>query len=31
MLISLDDLVDYAYSKKVSELFTKGSRHPNIS
>jgi hypothetical protein len=30
-LIVLDDLMDSAYSKKVSELFTKGSHHRNIS
>jgi hypothetical protein len=30
-LIVLDDLVDSAYSTKVSELFTKGSHHRNIS
>ena len=29
-LIVLDDLMDSAYSKKVSELFTKGSHHRNI-
>ena len=27
----LDDLIDTAYSSKVSELFTKGSHHRNIS
>jgi len=27
----LDDLLDSAYSTKVSELFTKGSHHRNIS
>ena len=30
-LIVLDDLMDSAYSAKVSELFTKGSHHLNIS
>jgi len=30
-LIELDDLVDSAYSAKVSHLFTKGSYHRNIS
>ena len=30
-LIVLDDLMDTAYSTKVSELFTKGSHHRNIS
>ena len=30
-LIVLDDLMDSAYSTKVSELFTKGSNHRNIS
>jgi len=30
-LIMLDDLMDSAYSTKVSELFTKGSHHRNIS
>jgi hypothetical protein len=30
-LIVLDDLMDSAYSTKVSQLFTKGSRHRNIS
>jgi hypothetical protein len=30
-LIVLDDLMDSAYSKKVSELFTRGSHHRNIS
>jgi hypothetical protein len=30
-LIVLDDLMDSAYSTKVSELFTKGSHHRNIS
>jgi len=30
-LLDLDDLMDSAYSKKVSELFTKGSHHRNIS
>ena len=30
-LIVLDDLMDSAYSKKVSEIFTKGSHHRNIS
>jgi hypothetical protein len=29
--IVLDDLMDSAYSTKVSELFTKGSHHRNIS
>jgi hypothetical protein len=29
-LIVLDDLMDSAYSTKVSELFTKGSHHRNI-
>jgi hypothetical protein len=27
----LDDLIDSAYSTKVSQLFTKGSHHRNIS
>jgi len=30
-LIVLDDLMDSAYSTKVSHLFTKGSHHHNIS
>jgi len=30
-LIVLDDLMDSAYSTKVSELFTKGSHHRNIN
>jgi len=30
-LIVLDDLMDSAYSTKVSELFIKGSHHRNIS
>jgi hypothetical protein len=30
-LIVLDDLMDTAYSTKVSQLFTKGSHHRNIS
>ena len=30
-LIVLDDLMDTAYSTKVSQLFTKGSPHRNIS
>ena len=30
-LIVLDDLMDSAYSTKVSELFTKGSHHHNIN
>jgi hypothetical protein len=30
-VIVLDDLMDTAYSTKVSELFTKGSHHLNIS
>jgi hypothetical protein len=30
-LIILDDLMDSAYSKKVSELFTQGSHHRNVS
>ena len=30
-LIALDDLMDTAYSAKVSQLFTKGSHHRNIS
>jgi hypothetical protein len=30
-LIVLDDLVDSAYSTKVSQLFTKGSHYRNIS
>ena len=30
-LIVLDDLMDSAYSTKVSELFTEGSHHRNIS
>jgi hypothetical protein len=30
-LIVLDELMDSAYSTKVSELFTKGSHHSNIS
>jgi hypothetical protein len=30
-LIVLDDLMDTAYSTEVSELFTKGSYHRNIS
>ena len=30
-LIVLDDLMDSAYSKKVSELFSKASHHRNIS
>ena len=30
MLIVLDDLMDSAYSTKVSQLFTKGSNHRNI-
>jgi len=30
-LIVLDDLIDSAYSTKVSELFTKGSHHRNIT
>ena len=30
-LIVLGDLMDSAYSTKVSELFTKGSHHRNIS
>jgi hypothetical protein len=30
-LITLDDLMDSAYSTKVSELFTKGSHHRNIN
>jgi len=30
-LLVLDDLMDSAYSTKVSELFTKGSHHRNIS
>ena len=30
-LIVLDDIMDSAYSKKVSELFIKGSHHRNIS
>jgi len=29
--IVLDDLMDSAYSTKVSQLFTKGSHHRNIS
>jgi ABC-type dipeptide/oligopeptide/nickel transport system ATPase subunit len=31
MLIVLDDLMDSAYSIKVSQLFRKGSHHRNIS
>jgi hypothetical protein len=31
MLIVLDDLMDTAYSTKVSQLFTKGTHHRNIS
>ena len=31
ILIVLDDLMDSAYSRKVSGLFTKGSHHRNIS
>ena len=31
ILIVLDDLMDTAYSTKVSELFTKGPHHRNIS
>ena len=31
MLIVMDDLIDTAYSTKVSELFLKGSHHRNIS
>jgi septin family protein len=30
-IIVLDELMDSAYSTKVSELFTKGSQHRNIS
>jgi hypothetical protein len=30
-LIVLDDMMDSAYSTKVSELFTKGSHNGNIS
>jgi hypothetical protein len=30
-LIVLDDLMDSAYSTKLSDLFTKGSHHRNIS
>jgi len=30
-LIVLDDLMDSAYSEKLSEIFTKGSHHRNIS
>ena len=30
-LIVLDDLMDSAYSAKISQLFTKGSHHRNIS
>jgi len=30
-LIVLDDMMDSAYSTKVSQLFTKGSHHRNIS
>ena len=30
-LIVLDDLMETAYSTKVSQLFTKGSHHRNIS
>ena len=30
-LIVLDDVMDSAYSRKVSEVFTKGSHHRNIS
>ena len=30
-LIVLDDLMNFAYSTKVSQLFTKGSHHRNIS
>jgi hypothetical protein len=30
-LIVLDELMDSAYSTKVSQLFTKGSHHRNIS
>ena len=30
-LIVLDDLIDSAYSTKVSQLFTKESHHRNIS
>ena len=30
-IIVLDDLMDSAYSTKVSQLFTKGSHHRNIS
>jgi hypothetical protein len=30
-LIVLNDLMDSAYSTKVSQLFTKGSHHRNIS
>ena len=30
-LIVLDDLMDSAYSTKVSQLFTKGSHHRNMS
>ena len=30
-LIILDDLLDVAYSKEASNLFTKGSHHRNIS
>ena len=30
-LIVLDDIMDSAYSTKLSQLFTKGSHHRNIS
>ena len=30
-IVVLDDLMDSAYSTKMSELFTKGSHHRNIS
>ena len=30
-LIALDDLMDSVYSTKVSQLFSKGSHHRNIS
>jgi hypothetical protein len=30
-LIVLDDLMDSAYSTNISQLFTKGSHHNNIS
>jgi len=30
-LVVMDDLMDSAYSTKVSQLFTKGSHHRNIS